>query len=70
MKVIYIHTCVLCAHTVQLKNNRPKICMRNMCAQFAHMYLCLCVHAFLMHLISMYELAYCLFIVFILNACC
>ena len=54
------------AYTVQCRDKRPKICVRHACAQFAYTCLGLSVHAFPMHLISIYELAYCLFRVLIL----
>ena len=51
---------------VQCRDKRPKICVRNTCAQFAYKRLRLSVRAFPTHLISMYELAYCLLRVLIL----
>ena len=52
--------------TVQCRDKHPKICMQNACAQFAYTRVRLSVHAFPTHLISMYELAYCLLCVRIL----
>ena len=51
---------------VQLRDKHPKICVRNACVQFAYTRRHLIVRAFPMHLISMYELAYCLLRVLIL----
>ena len=52
--------------TVQLGDKGPKICLRNVCAQFAYTCWRLRVCAFPTRLISMYESADCLLRVLIL----
>ena len=52
--------------TVQLRDKRPRTCVRNARAKFVYMHRHLSVHAFPTRLISMYESAYCLLHVLIL----
>ena len=61
----FVH--IQCSSEITVQKFACKTCVHNLdiCIRLR-----LCVHAFLMHLISMYEVAYCLLIVLILNACC
>lgn len=65
-KKIVVQVSALTTCTMQLRNNHPKICVqKSAICGYTHLRLSVC--AFPAHLISVYEVAYCILIVLI---CC